>query len=103
MLRVHNRKAQSLTEFAMVMALVIGAVAAMQIFVGRAIRDKVWGELVTYRGNTSNYSNGAAGGIPTPGGIKTSGTSTIVETQSYDRKQWERTGGSNILTNQDKY
>jgi hypothetical protein len=101
MLRVHNRKAQSLTEFAMVMALVIGAVAAMQIFVGRAIRDKVWNELVAYRGNTTQYSN--LGQIPTPGGIKTSGTSTITETQSYDRKQWERTGGSNILTNQDKY
>jgi len=101
MLRVHNRKAQSLTEFAMVMALVIGAVAAMQIFVGRAIRDKVWGELITYRNNTTQYSN--LGQIPTPAGIKTSGTSSIVETQSYDRKQWERTGGSNILTNQDKY
>jgi hypothetical protein len=103
MLRVHNRKAQSLTEFAMVMALVIGAVAAMQIFVGRAIRDKIWGELGTYRGNTSNFSNGAAGGIPTPSGISTSGSSNLVEATSYDRKQWSRTGTSNITTTQLKF
>jgi hypothetical protein len=101
MLRVHNRKAQSLTEFAMVMALVIGAIAAMQIFVGRAIRDKVWGEINTYRANTTQYSN--SGQIPTPGGITTSGTSDVTEASDYTAKQWRRTGTSNVTTTQNKY
>jgi len=101
MLRVHNRKAQSLTEFAMVMALVIGAVAAMQIFVGRAIRDKIWGELGTYRGNTSNFSN--SGQIPTPAGIQTSGSSDIKEDQDYSAKEWRRTGSSGVTSTQQKY
>ena len=103
MLRIHNRKAQSLTEFAMVMALVIGAVAAMQIFVGRAIRDKIWGEMIGYRNNTLHYSEGDAGGIPTPSGITTSGSSNIVESTNYGNKTWSRVGASNVLTTQNKY
>lgn len=101
MLRVHTRKAQSLTEFAMVMALVIGAVAAMQIFVGRAIRDKVFGELGGYRGNTTNYSDSNL--IPNPQGITTSGTSSMTETTDSTARQWRRTGTSNVTTVQDKY
>lgn len=98
MFRINKRKAQSMTEFAMVMALVIGAIAAMQVFVGRAVKEKVSGGLQVFA-----PTFGAP--VPqNPQGTATAGTSQIQERQDYGAlMQAQRTGTSNVTTTTQKY
>jgi len=73
--KLRKSKAQSLTEFAMVMALVLGAVAALQPNMRKAILGKIQFGLDTY--NASAASSG--------GTTATEGTSStnITETNAY--------------------
>lgn len=97
MFRTNKRKAQSMTEFAMVMALVIGAIAAMQVFVGRAVKEKVAGGL-------GQFAPGFGAAVPqNPQGTATSGTSQITERQDYSNMTGNRTGTSAITTTTQKY
>ena len=66
-----NKRAQSTAEYAIVIALVIGAVVAMQVYVRRGLQARMKGAVDTYLiGKTSGVidATNSINGIPTPPG-----------------------------------
>jgi len=91
MLRVHNRKAQSLTEFAMIMALVLGAIGVMQ----QPIRKAIWMKI---QHGLNTYNVGPQGDGSTEVSESTQSTN-ITETVDYGAKSYDKSGNSNSSQN----
>ncbi len=88
-IRIRKSKAQSLTEFAMIMALVLGAIGIMQ----RPIRQAIWRK-IQYG---VNQYEGAGGGVTASGNTMASeGTqnTNITETMDYAGQAYNRSGNS---------
>ncbi len=89
-IRIRKGKAQSLTEFAMIMALVLGAIGIMQ----RPIRQAIWRK-IQYG---VNQYQGAGGANATANGntLQSEGvqSTSITETVDYTNQAYGRNGSS---------
>lgn len=94
-IRIRKGKAQSLTEFAMIMALVLGAIGIMQ----RPIRQAIWRKI---QYGVNQYQDAGGGNITANGTTLPSEaeqSTSITETVDYGSQEYSRTGCSSSNQN----